>query len=68
MAPLSFSLQIVPLSYCVLVFVCLMQLLSYILHRMKKLFNDFLMICNKGLLIHDSYFVYPIVEAFITLN
>jgi hypothetical protein len=62
------------LSYCALAFVCLMQLLSYMLW-MKRMFNDFLIrkrtwivhVIKDHYSVHDLYFVY-VVKAFITLD
>ena len=61
------------LTYCAFVFICLMQLLGFML-RMKKMFHDFLIGKCELILyviyaytIHDLYFVI-VVEAFITLK
>ena len=57
-------------SYYTLVFVCSMQLLSYMLW-MRNSSMTFLLeldfICNKALLYQELYFVY-VMEAFIIFN
>ena len=71
-APLSFFLFGLWSTYHVLVFDCLMQLLSYVLW-MKTMFNGFLigkensnLQVMKSYLIHDFYFV-NVVETFMIL-